>query len=217
MQPPASHPAASEVGTVSSTAPTREELASQAVVSIRGQAIGALFFALFGAAWLSQALMRTQWWNRWTQVLLLVGTLLLAVAAVAIMRRTAGPARQVPPSAARRRVNWLFALVNVLQWAAIIGAVNLLVYWHRTDLLMVAIVVIVGLHMFPLARLFHYSAHYLTGALLVAWAGLCLALFAESLRDVLVCAGAGLILWSGAARTLLSASQQARMVARVNA
>lgn len=216
MQTPASPPAALLHDTYSLTAPTGEELASQAAAGARGRAIGALFLALFGAAWLSQALMRAQWWNRWTQVLLLAGTLLLVAVAFAIMRRTAGPARQVQPAPDRKRVNRLFVLVNVLQWAAVIGAVNVLAYWHRTDLLVVTIAFIVGVHMFPLAQLFRYAPHHLTGALLVGWAGLCLVLFAEPLRDVLGCAGTGLILWSSAARALFSASQQVRLATRRN-
>jgi hypothetical protein len=101
----------------------------------------------------------------------------------------------------------------VLQGAAIVGAVKLLPHWHRTDLVVVTVVLIVGLHLFPLSRLFRYAPHYLTGALLVGWAGLCLALFSAPTRDVLACAGAGLVLWGSATFTLFSVHQQVRRVA----
>lgn len=212
MQPSISPPGASRDDAFSVGVPKQNALALQAAGSARGRAIGALVFTLFGAAWFTQALVGMQWWNPWTMGLLLASTLLLVGSAVAILRSTAGPARQAQSLPGHQQKSRLFGFINVLQSVAIVGAINLLPYWHRTDLIVVTVVLIVGVHLFPLARLFRYVPHYLTGGLLVGWAGLCLALFSGPTRDVLGCAGAGLVLWSSAAFTLFSANQQARRV-----
>ena len=76
---------------------------------------------------------------------------------------------------------------------------------------MSAITAIVGLHMFPLARLFRYPLHNLTGGLLVAWAAVSVALVPVAEMQGTTALGTGMILWASAALTLaiaLRASQQ---------
>ena len=49
------------------------------------------------------------------------------------------------------------------------AAVILLGIFHLQLFIVPAIATIVGLHLFPLARVFHYPLHYVTGALLTLW------------------------------------------------
>ena len=72
---------------------------------------------------------------------------------------------------------------------------------------------IVGLHMFPLAKLYRYPLHHLTGALLVGGALASVLLFAEPLRDIFGSACAGVVIWGSAAATLRLARQRARQAA----
>ncbi len=73
---------------------------------------------------------------------------------------------------------------------------------HLDHYVMNAIALIVGLHFLPLARLFRYAPHYVTGAVMVAWAMATVWVVpAESLQSV-TAMGTGLLLWLSAAATL---------------
>ena len=73
-----------------------------------------------------------------------------------------------------------------------------------------AITTIVGLHLFPLARLFRYPLHYLTGGLLVVWAAASAALVPMAEMQGTTSLGTGVILWLSAAATLGLALQASR-------
>jgi hypothetical protein len=63
-----------------------------------------------------------------------------------------------------------FRAINTLQWIAVVAAVIVL---HRFKLdvwITPAIILIVGLHFLPLARVFRYRPHLLTAAVLIATA-----------------------------------------------
>lgn len=130
-----------------------------------------------------------------------------------VMRQTAVQARPARATAENKRVGRWFLLVNVLQWAAIMFAVNLLPYFHRADLVVPVIMFVVGVHMFPLAKLYYYPLHYLTGALLVGCAVGSWLLLAEPLRDAYGSAATGMVIWGSAAATLRLALQRARQAA----
>ena len=49
------------------------------------------------------------------------------------------------------------------------AAVILVGIFHLPEFMVRAIATIVGLHLFPRARVFHYPIHYVTGMLLVLW------------------------------------------------
>jgi hypothetical protein len=64
--------------------------------------------------------------------------------------------------------------------------------------------------MFPLAKLFRYPMHYVTGAALVAWASASVLLIpAEQLQGV-TALGTGILLWVSAAITLAMAAVAVR-------
>lgn len=178
-----------------------------------GRCIGVFFFAFFGAAWLSYALVALHLWSAWTAALLGGGVLALLLPAVFAMRQLAPLAKRARTTGQQRNLGRVFALVNVLQWAAIIAVAKLLPQFHHPELVIPAIVLIVGLHLFPLAYLFRHRTDYVTGSVLVAWAVLCATVFPEPARDILACAGTGLTLWVVAAYSLSTARQQARQVA----
>jgi hypothetical protein len=101
-----------------------------------------------------------------------------------------------------------FVVVNVVQWVAIFGTVNLLRNFQLEGWIVSAIVLIVGAHFLPLARIFGARQHVVTGAALMLCAAVALVLPA-SVRDAVECLSAGLILWASAAAALYTAFRMA--------
>ncbi|MEO7477604.1 MAG: hypothetical protein ABIT64_00035, partial [Lysobacteraceae bacterium] len=102
----------------------------------------------------------------------------------------------------RLRSGRLFNIINIGQWIVIIVAINVLQKMGHGQWITPAIISIVGLHFFPLAVVFNYKPHYLTGL------GLVLVAAAYPLYPVggpaypLGCLGAGVILWLSAFRSI---------------
>ena len=97
-----------------------------------------------------------------------------------------------------------FAVVNVVEWLAIFGTINLLRNLHLDAWIVSSIVLIVGAHFLPLARIFGARQHVVTGTALMLCAAVALVL-PVSVRDVVECVGASLILWASAAVALYAA------------
>jgi hypothetical protein len=102
-----------------------------------------------------------------------------------------------------------FAAVNVVQWVAIFAVVNLLANLHLNGWIVPAVVLIVGGHFVPLAQIFHAPEHLKTGIAMMLCAALAVVLPA-SIRDVVECVSAGVILWISAAAALFAAFRMAR-------
>src|SRR5580658_2915930 len=133
---------------------------------IGGRAIGALFFTGFGAIWLLLGLYAKERLASAPLSLVASGAVLLAGGAFFLLRRAKALPRTPQDPAMARAFKW----VNIIQWIAV-GAVAFTFAHFGIDAYVIsAITAIVGLHMFPLARLFHYPLHYVTGAVLIAWA-----------------------------------------------
>jgi hypothetical protein len=140
--------------------------AVDAAEAISGRATGVLFFAGFGSLWLCIGLSAMHRLN-----------ILGAMAAGAILATLVLPAIRLLRGAPQTRLDdarqiemkRIFGRVNTIQWIAILAAVVLLNVFQQTDFIVPAIATIVGLHLFPLAGLFRYPAHYVTGTLLIVW------------------------------------------------
>jgi hypothetical protein len=181
----------------------------QTANQLSGRAIGALFGAGFGAIWLALALYAMERFSAATVtglLLVLAGIVLAAFDLLRMAKRWPS----VPDDPATGRA---FGWINAIQWTAVAIVAVTLNKLHLDAYVMCAITAIVGLHMFPLARLFHYPAHYVTGAVLMAWAAAS-ALFvpAENLQGISAL-GTGIILWLSAAVTLTLAFQAGRQSA----
>jgi hypothetical protein len=113
-------------------------------------------------------------------------------------------------SAESPEVKRTFARVNMMQWAAIIATVVLFHAIHKQQFLATVITFIVGAHLIPLARLFRYAAHYVTGALLMAWATIIAIAFPGEMMPTVGALGTAAILLGSAAYTLALAGRAAR-------
>jgi hypothetical protein len=164
-----------------------------------GRAIGAMFFLAFGAAWLCgwAFLALASPWP--VAIAIVIACAVLMVIALRVYQANASAKRQADESPDARRRSRLFVYVNIAQWVLVLVVANVLANTGRPGWILPAIMFIVGLHFIPLARIFAYPTHYVTG----------IALMLLSIGYPLIstmgpgspagCLGAGLILWASAA------------------
>lgn len=173
---------------------------------LKSRAIGAMIFAGFGGVWVALALYAKERLNFPSiagVALVLCG---MQLAGVSLIRHS----RRLPTVADDPRRNRQFHVVNALQWIAAFIVANILANLHLNAYIVPAIAGIVGLHLFPLARVFGDRQHYVTGSLLISWAaGASLLVPANSLPGT-AALGAGTILWLSAAVTLVLAYEATR-------
>jgi hypothetical protein len=179
---------------------------------IGGRAIGALFFTGFGAIWLLLGLYAKERLTSTPLSMVACGTVLLAGGAFLLLRRAkALPRMPQDPAMARA-----FKRINVIQWVAVTVVAFAFARLGIDVYVISAITAIVGLHMFPLARLFRYPLHYLTGSALVGWAAASVLLFPKDEMQGSTALGTGLILWLSALVTLGLAMRAVKMPVTVN-
>ena len=163
-----------------------------------GRAIGAMFFAVFGGMWLGL-------WAH-SEYPESVGTL-LAIAAIAaallaaaqrVYKANSLALKALAQTPEGRRKSRMFNLVNAGQWGVIVIVALVLSQIGYTRWILPVVILIIGLHFLPLARLFSYRPPYLTGAALILLA--CVYPFAapEGPESAVGALGAGLILWLSA-------------------
>jgi hypothetical protein len=171
---------------------------NQTANQLSGRATGALFFAGFGALWIALALYALEQLNAATVSGLVLGLALLILAALSLLRA----AKRWPRVPDDPAVGRAFARINAAEWIAVAIVAFSFAKLHIDAYVMCAITAIVGLHMFPLARLFRYTPHYWSGALLVAWAVASAVLIPIEHLQGISALGTGVILWINAAVTM---------------
>jgi hypothetical protein len=180
--------------------------------AISGRATGVLFFAGFGTLWLCTGLSSMHRLNVATAAAAAAILAALVIPAVGVLKGASRAPRGNADPELEARISRTFNRVNTIQWIAIPVAIVLLNIFHRADLIVPAIATIVGLHLFPLARLFRYSMHYVTGTLLVVWsAGSVFLLRRESIASIGALGTAAILLLS-AAYTLANAALASRRI-----
>jgi len=166
-------------------------------------ALGGMFLSLFGATWLCGGVYAYAGVN--VRLLALIGTasLLMTAWAIAIFRARRRAFAGTGDAAAGKRVRKGFMIVNAVQWTLIGLAVLLLNLTGHVAWILPAVIWIVGIHFFPLARLFRYPGYILTGLGLVGVAVLTLLYGGElegGIAPTLLATGT--ILWLTAAALL---------------
>jgi hypothetical protein len=175
----------------------------------RGRGIGVMFFAFFGSWWMGIGL--TALYGTNAAVIAAVATVGLSLL-LAGWRRSQTEARTAmheahdePLEAHQSRV---FRTVNIAQWLCIVALLAVLNMAHHAEWIVPGIMLIVGVHFFPLAKLFRYRLHYLTGTALTALAASYPFFSAEGPQSPVGPIGAGLILWLAAAVMLADRPQR---------
>jgi hypothetical protein len=185
--------------------------AAKTAEAISGRATGVLFFASFGSLWLYNGISAMHRLNGISMAAIVVIFAALFIPAVLLLKSMSKTAHVIgADSRESPEVKRTFARVNVMQWAAIVAAIVLFNAIHKQEFLATTIIFIVGAHLIPLARLFHYAVHYVTGALLMAWATVIAIAFPGEMMPTVGALGTAAILLGSAAYTLTSAGRAAK-------
>jgi uncharacterized membrane protein YccF (DUF307 family) len=179
---------------------------TQIANQLGGRAIGAIFFAVFGAIWLALAFHALELLSVVFISGVVLGTMVLLLTGMYLVH-LANRWPRVPDDPAISRA---FGWINAIQWVAVAAVAFSFAKLHIDAYVMSAITAIVGLHLLPFARLFRNRLHYGTGALLVAWALASALLVPIDHMQGIAALGTGAILWLSAAVTLAIALQSAR-------
>lgn len=172
----------------------------------KGASLGATIMGGFGAAWLAMGMTSAGAPFKIALAVVLPVFALIVWLGSTVRRRL--PKFAGPESPEKKQTMRIFAVVNIVQWFAIFGTVNLLHKLHFDGWIVSAIVLIVGAHFLPLARIFHAPQHRTTGIAMMLCAAVAVVL-PVSFRDAAECVSAGLILWASAASALYAAFRMA--------
>jgi len=169
-----------------------------ASASRAGRAIGAMFFSVFGCAWIGNWALRAYSSNCALLAGIVTVGLTLLFCAITIYRKNKGALSLDVDSAQKKKTDRIFHIVNVGQWVGIWIAVNVLNNVGKPEWAVPAAIFIIGLHFIPLARLFRYFPHYIAGSVLMVWAVVYPWISAGGPTDSIGSLGIGVILWSSA-------------------
>lgn len=173
------------------------------LVRMRGRAVGAIVCAGFGAYalywWTEDAIQgeRGMWFGA-----IAVGAAILVVWAIANLVNL----RHVPRVALDKRLVKFYrigyALIVAIEGAAISVGGPVLGHFHRPDLFGQWIGAVVGIHFFPLGKLFKLPLYYWTGTAISLAAFGSLLISESSLSSAICAGGTGAALWVTAVVTL---------------
>ena len=166
------------------------------LVRMRGRAVGAIVCAGFGAYalyWWTEAAIQGE--QRPWFVAIAAATSVLVVWAIANLVAL----RHEPSVVLDKRLVRFFrigyGLIVAIEGAAISVGGPILGHYHRPDLYGQWIGAVVGLHFFPLGKLFKVPLYYGTGAVISLAAFGSLSISSGSLRSAMTAGGTGLALW----------------------
>jgi len=178
----------------------------QTANQLRGMASGVIFLAFFGGVWFFFALLERQIVSVSHAAGVALGLAALLLPALYLIRAAKHWPRVAGDPAASRRFN----RVNAAQWAAGFALFFVFRWLHLDDYFMSGLTAIVGLHFFPLAKIYHNPAARGTGAILLAWALTSVVFVPVEHLPSMTGFGTGLILWHSAAVSLAVALHAAR-------
>lgn len=187
----------------------------KAAEAVSGRASGVLFFASFGAIWMGNGLAAMHHLNCISLAAIAAVLAALVVPAIRLLAAAkSASASEIDPveQSESKRAFWR---VNAIQWTAILAAVVFFNLIHQGDFLVAVITFIVGMHLFPLARLSRYPAHTVTGLLLVVWAFILAAAFPGAMFPSVGAIGTATILLGSSAWAIWSASRVAKVLTSV--
>jgi hypothetical protein len=172
-----------------------------------GRCYGALFFSVFGGAWLLLGVYAFGRLSKLGACLIAAAVVLFVISAVRLQRRGNDAGKGAFPEEERRRNDRIFGIVNAITWIAVFLVFQILPRLGYQDLAIPAVVLIVGLHFFPMPPLYRHRANLVTGACMAVWAILCPLLFHGDNLIGFAALGAGLALWAAALWALKTAGQ----------
>jgi hypothetical protein len=172
-----------------------------------------MFFAVFGGLWLE--LWASDQYRGSILAVLIVAVLAAALlaAAIRVYQRHSGALKALAQTPETRRRSRYFNLINGAQWIAIFVVAFTLAKTGLGTWILPSIILIVGLHFLPLARLFGYRPHYVTGAALILLAIAYPRLADDGPASALGALATGVILWLSAIVAISPSSHDAQRAA----
>lgn len=172
----------------------------------RGLAVGALVLTFFGAIWALAALGNRPGTPAWAYGVVALISLALVIGSIARFVSAAkipSPPDDAPEVQHGRAIGIWFSVVFAAEFLLIAAAAIILARMGQPLLIPIIVCAIVGIHFFPLARLFQVPVYWVTGALLVLCALVSLLVPDETMRLFMVGLTAAAILWLTAAFILV--------------
>lgn len=171
---------------------------------LAGAAIGSMFFAVFGAAWVGIGTLDAAGSNWWILALVLVVAAFLFILSWRQFRLHRNAYRAEADLPERKRAKRLFNLVNTAQWVLIFAIALLLSKFGLEQWIVPAIIFTIGAHFIPLSEAFSNKRHLFTGSALMLLALIYPITLKLGPSSPFGPIGAGVILWISSAWTLLS-------------
>src|SRR5476649_667226 len=167
------------------------------------RAIGAMFFTIFGGAWLALGILGGYGMSVVALLLIVAGTLLLFFASLRQFRRNRGAHAAEADSPEGKRAGRIFNAVNAIQWILVFVAAAVLSRVGHKEWIIASIILIMGIHFFPLSVVFKVPRHYATGAAMTLLAIFYPLMSSAGPTSPVGCVGAGIILWVSAVAALI--------------
>ena len=163
-----------------------------------GRSIGSMFFAVFGGLWLG--LWANDQYPRSALAILIVVSLTAAlfIAAHRVYRHNFNALKAQTQTPETRRESRYFNIVNGAQWIIIFVVAFVLGQIGLEAWILPSIIFIVGSHFLPLAHLFGYLPHYVTGTALILLAITYPFVAHDGPASAVGALATGLILWLSA-------------------
>jgi hypothetical protein len=162
------------------------------------RAVGAMFFSIFGGAWIVLWSVSTFKGNMIVPLVAATCALLLFALAWRQYRQFRHTLEADKDSPAEKRKARLFHIINAGQWIVIVIGANVLANIGLGAWIIPLAIFVIGLHFLPLARLFNNPPHYVAGVALILVAVAYPLMSPQGPQDPIGCLGAGLILWGNA-------------------
>ena len=166
------------------------------LVRMRGRAVGAMVCAGFGAYalyWWTEAAIQGERWPWFGAIAAITAVLVVwAIASLAALRHAP---RVVLDKRLVRSYRIGYALIVAIEGAAISVGGPILGHFHRPELYGQWVGAVVGLHFFPLGKLFKVPLYYATGAAISLAAFGSLLVSQSDLSSAITAGGTGMALW----------------------
>jgi hypothetical protein len=180
---------------------------AQLAETLIGAGRGAIVMAMFGAGWLGWGLGTVKAFNGLTGPLFGCTEMVLLGCSLALLRSGRALAKRYPlPPRERRPVLRAFLVVLAAEVGAILLASILARRLGRPDLLADWCALVVGIHFFPLARIFRTPQLTVLGVALTLWSVVCWALFHGNALTIAVSVGTGTLFGVRCVASLVRAS-----------
>jgi hypothetical protein len=162
------------------------------------RATGAMFFSVFGGVFFIVGLLRGYGYYPIPLIIIIALTLSIFGAAIFRYNQNKYALADGADSPEERKSDKLFHIINAGQWVVILIGGNILANIGLSSWIIPMAICIIGIHFLPLAKLFHYAPHYITGSILILWAVIYPLAIPAGGNNPFGCFIPGAVLWTSA-------------------